>query len=386
MITRVKQASFPIIVALILGLGLGLMAPFHTIKGDTTTDDESDLLKNVYAQVNPSVVSIDVRIPASTTGDSSGSQGNPGGAGAQFAAGSGWVYDTAGHIVTNAHVVQGTDQVEVTFSDDTQFHAKIVGIDIDSDLAVIQVQGDASKYKPLQLADSNALVVGDRAIAIGNPFQEAGTMTQGIVSGLHRSVQGLNQSQSGSFTIPDAIQTDAALNPGNSGGPLLNSQGQVIGVNEQIASQVRQSSGVSFAIPSNLTKQVIDKLIASGSIEHTWLGISGLSLSLDVNEAMKLPTETRGVLIESVSPNSPAAKAGLKAGTQQTIVNGGNALLGGDIIVAIDGQPVKRFEDMVSYLFTNTNVGQTVKLTILRGGKQQDVSVTLTARPHNPAG
>lgn len=292
------------------------------------------------------------------------------------------MYDAAGHIVTNAHVVQGTDQVEVTFADGVTMHASIVGIDVDADLAVIKAQGDTSKYAPVSLANSDALQVGDRAIAIGNPFENAGTMTQGIVSGLHRPVQGLNQN----YTIPDAIQTDAAINPGNSGGPLLNDQGQVIGVNEQIASDVRQSSGVSFSIPSNLVKLVADALIKDGKIEHTYLGIGGGSLTLDVNEALKIAANTQGAFVTQVQPGSPAAQAGLRAGTQTAIIQGQQVVIGGDIIVAVDKQPVHQFEDLTAYLFTKTHVGQVVTLTIIRGGKQMDVQVTLAARPAATSG
>jgi 2-alkenal reductase len=281
--------------------------------------------------------------------------------------------------------VSGTDQIEVTFSDDTTMHAKIVGVDLDSDLAVIQAEGDTSRYAPLALADSGAVAVGDRAIAIGNPFQRSGTMTQGIVSGLHRSVDGLAQaSGGGTYLIPDAIQTDAALNPGNSGGPLLNDLGQVIGVNEQIESQVRQSSGVSFAIPSNLVKQVVDTLIKNGKIDHTWLGISGVSLDLDLNEALKLPANTRGAYVTGVQTSSPAAKAGLKAGVDSNTVqvSGNDVPVGGDIITAVDGQTVQHFDDLSAYLFTKTKIGQSITLTVLRNGKTQDIKVTLVARPH----
>ncbi len=387
--TRIKQTGIPALLTLILGIviGLSLLGPVRTVRSDSPNDGESDLLKSIYQQVNPSVVSINVRIPTTGPGasdlqPSGGQNGLPGQQQPyQYAAGSGFVYDNAGHIVTNAHVVAGTDQVEVTFSDDTMMHAKIVGIDNDSDLAVIQVQGDFSKYKPLELANSDQIVVGDRAIAIGNPFEEAGTMTQGIVSGVHRSVLGLAQTQQGAYTIPDAIQTDAALNPGNSGGPLLNNLGQVIGVNEQIASEVRQSSGVSFAIPSNLTKMVADALIKDGKVEHSWLGISGTSLVLDINEAMKLDPNQHGVLVSTVDPGSPAADAGLKGGNQTTTISGQRSILGGDVIIAVDGQTLNHFDDLVSYLFTKTKVGQNITLTVLRNGEKQDLKVTLAARP-----
>jgi S1-C subfamily serine protease len=404
---RIKQVGLSSFVILVLGIviGMGVASPVQLASGQqvatpvqsapgqqgaTVVDPQTQLLRDIYSRVNPSVVSINVRIP--TTGNSAQS---PFGPQPQFgpqsnqpytyAAGSGFVYDTAGHIVTNAHVVSGTDQVEIAFSDDTMMHAKIVGVDLDSDLAVIQAEGDISRYAPIPLADSNTVAVGDRAIAIGNPFQRSGTMTQGIVSGIHRSVDGLAQaSGGGTYLIPDAIQTDAALNPGNSGGPLLNNLGQVIGVNEQIESQVRQSSGVSFAIPSNLVKQVADTLIKNGKIDHTWLGIAGVSLDLDLNEALKLPTDTRGAYVTGVQAGSPAAKAGLKAGVDSNTVqvSGNDVPVGGDIIIAVDGQTVRHFDDLSSYLFTKTKVGQTITLTVLRNGKTQDIKVTLAGRPH----
>src|SRR5579859_990739 len=232
--SRIKTAILPTAIALIVGLtvGFGATGTAHYAQGQqSVVDPQVQIFHDVYGHANPSVVSLTVRAPVTD---------NFGNNGSEYAAGSGFVYDANSHIVTNAHVVlsstgQTVDQIEVTFSDNTQFFASVVGIDIDSDIAVIKVNGDISKYPPLALADSDAVEIGDRTIAIGNPFENSGTMTQGIVSGTKRSVQGLGQ-----FKIPDAIQTDAAINPGNSGGPLLNESGQVIGINEQIASQVRQ--------------------------------------------------------------------------------------------------------------------------------------------------
>ncbi len=389
MLTWIKRTGVPALMTLVLGVAIGLtvVSPAMLASGQqaAVADPQTQLLHDIYSKVNPSVVSIDVRIPTST--NSSGRRG--GGFGQQnaqpyaYAAGSGFVYDTAGHLVTNAHVVQGADQIEITFADSTMMRAKVVGIDLDADVAVIQAQGNISKYAPVPMGDSDAVQVGDRAIAIGNPFQFAGTMTNGIVSGLHRTVSGLvTTSGGGSYQIPDAIQTDAALNPGNSGGPLLNSQGQVIGINEQIESQVQQSSGVSFAIPSNLVKQVADGLIKNGRVQHTYLGISSVPLDLDVLDALKLPENTRGAYVEAVQPGSPADKAGLRGGGSTTIaINGADLAVGGDVITAINNQPVQSFDDLTGYLFTKTQVGQTVTLTVLRGGKTQNIQVTLTARP-----
>ncbi len=388
MIERLKSSILSVTLTLMLGIGIGygLFGTTQTAHSQSiTTDSESQLFHTIYQRTNPSVVSINVRLPGASTGNGNGGQNSPfspngpngNGNGTQYAAGSGFVYDTAGHIVTNAHVVDGADQIEVTFSDGTMMHAKTVGIDIDSDIAVIQVTGDSSKYPALAIADSDALQVGDRAIAIGNPFENAGTMTQGIVSGLHRLVDGLN----GNYSIPDVIQTDAAINPGNSGGPLLNADGLVIGVNEQIASNVRQSSGVSFSIPSNLVKQVADGLIKDGKYEHTYLGIAGGTVTLDVIDTLKLPDNTHGAFITQVQTGSPAAQAGLKAGTRKATLQGVSTVLGGDIIIAVDGHPVRQFEDLTAYLFEHTHVGQMITLTIVRGGQQQDVQVTLAARP-----
>ncbi len=376
--SRVKSAVLPSMAALVFGaaIGFGATGTARTVQGQSAVDPITQELHAVYTKDNPSVVTLNVRMPASASNSNGFNTPNQGQY--QYAAGSGFVYDTNGDIVTNAHVVDGVDQIEITFSDNTMMYGKVVGVDADSDIAVIKAQGDTSKYQPLTLADSDTLQVGDRAIAIGNPFENAGTMTQGIVSGLNRLVQGLGQ-----YSIPDAIQTDAAINPGNSGGPLLNVDGQVIGVNEQIASQVRQSSGVSFAIPSNIVKLAADTLIKSGAIQHTYLGVTGGTTTLETNQAMKLPDNTHGALITTVQRGSPAAKAGLHGGNASTTVSvlGTDTPVGGDIVTAIDGHSIAHFEDLTAYLFTKTTVGQTVTLTVLRGANSQDIKVTLAARP-----
>ena len=380
-LTRRNVFAGVVIFALGLSFGVSVLSPVRLVNSQNTVDAETELLHSIYNRVNKSVVSIQVRIPAQAlpnTPDNS----NQGGQNFQYAAGSGWMYDTAGHIITNAHVIDQTDRVEVTFSDDIIMRAKVIGEDIDSDIAVLKVDGNVSAYPPLTVANSDAIVVGDRAIAIGNPFERAGTMTHGIVSGVHRAVTGLRRpTSSGNYTIPDAVQTDAALNPGNSGGPLLNGSGEVIGVNEQIASDVRQSSGVSFAIPSNLTKIVADVLIQNGKIVHTYMGITGTSLDLDYNDALNLPENTRGAYVLDLAAGGPADQAGIKAGTRTVSIDGVDVPVGGDVIVAIDKTPVHHFDDITSYLFTHTTVGQTITVTVLRDGKQQDIPVKLTARP-----
>jgi serine protease Do len=350
----------------------------------TVTDWESSL-ENIYAQVNPSVVAIEVvegpratspnapRIP----GSRSGPQQQP-----QRALGSGFVWDTTGHIITNNHVIDGATSITVTFSDGTTAAAKVVGADPASDLAVIQVDVPASQLHAVQLADSTQIKVGQFAVAIGNPFGEQNTMTTGIVSALGRSLPANGgTAQGAAYTIPDIIQTDAPINPGNSGGVLLNADGQLIGVTSAIDTASGASAGIGFAIPSAIVQKVVPALIQTGHYDHPYLGISGATLNSALAQAMNLKADQRGALVESVTPGSPADKAGLHGSTQQATVSGISATIGGDVITAIDGQPVKTFDDVVSYLARSTSVNQTVTLTILRDGKEQTVKVTLLARP-----
>jgi S1-C subfamily serine protease len=220
------------------------------------------------------------------------------------------------------------------------------------------------------------------AIAIGNPYGLAGTMTVGIVSALGRSLPVEMQALSGgSYTIPDVVQTDAPINPGNSGGVLLNDRGQVIGVTTAIESSSGANAGIGFAVPVKIVQKIVPELIQNGSYQHSWLGISGTTLSSSMAKEMGLSADQRGILVGTVAPGSPAEKAGLQASNQQAQIDGTDFNVGGDIIVAVDGQPVKRFDDLVSYLFANTTVGQTIQLDILRDGKQQTLDLVLAARP-----
>jgi S1-C subfamily serine protease len=238
----------------------------------------------------------------------------------------------------------------------------------------------ADKLHPVQLADSKSIQVGQLAIAIGNPFGLEGSMTTGIISAIGRSLPA-DQTSTQSYTIPDIIQTDAPINPGNSGGILVDAQGQVLGVTSAIESPVRASAGVGFAIPSAIVKNVVPALIDNGKYVHSWLGISGTSLTPDLAKAMNLDLGQRGALVEEVLPNSPAEKAGLHASNNQVTIDGQLANVGGDVITAIDNQPVLSMDDLIAYLAGNTKVDQKVTLSILRDGKQQNVDVTLAARP-----
>jgi serine protease Do len=348
-----------------------------------------DTLEQIYANVNPSVVNLQVVVGSGGQTSLQTTPGNPFGfgspapQGSQEVLGSGFVWDTQGHIVTNNHVVEGASKITVTFSNGMSADATLVGTDPNSDLAVIQVNVPASQLTPVQIGDSSQVKVGQIAIAIGNPFGLSGTMTEGIISGLSRSLPvGLDSLQQGPhYAIPDIIQTDAAINPGNSGGVLVNDQGQVIGVTAAIRSPVDANSGVGFVIPSSIVERVVPSLIQTGKYDHPWIGISGTSLTSDLAQAMNLDPSQRGALVVDIAQNSPAAKAGLQGGDNQTTVNGQPVVLGGDVIIAIDGQTVNTFEDLSSYLVNRTQVGQTVTLTILRQGKQQTVQLTLGVLP-----
>ncbi len=347
--------------------------------------DLEQTVEQIYAQVNPSVVAIEV--VESSTGNSGLPFGHPQVAPqTQQALGSGFVWDKDGHIVTNNHVVDGATKVSVTMSDGTIVPATVVGTDPDSDLAVVKVNLPADQLQPVTLADSTQVKVGQLAVAIGNPFGNQNSMAVGFISALARSLPVDNGNvQGATYTIPDVIQTDAPINPGNSGGVLTDDQGHVVGVTAAIDSPVRASSGVGFVIPSVIVNKVVPALIKSGHYDHTYIGISGSTLIPDVVTAMNLKSGQRGVVVNQVTAGSPAAQAGLHGSDNQITLNGEQVPTGGDVIVAIDNQPVKSFDDLVIYLARSTEVGQTVTLTILRNGQQQDVKVTLAARPASAA-
>jgi serine protease Do len=309
---------------------------------------------NVYNEVSPSVVAISVNSAR--------------GAGA----GSGFVFDRSGHIITNNHVVEGAEDIAVEFFDGTLARGKVVGVDPDSDLAVIQVDVPENRLFPVEFANSEQLIVGQEVLAIGSPFGQEWTLTRGIVSALNRTIQGLSN-----FSIGGVIQTDAPINPGNSGGPLLDVDGHVIGVNSQILSASRSSSGVGFAIPANLTQRVAKELIENGNVEYSFIGISGGNVNLSLIESLDLPDNLRGVVVSEVVPNGPAAQSGL----HNAEISADGTFHSVDIITGIDGTPVRGMEDLVAYLARSTQPGQNVHLNVLRNGTEQlDLDVMLTAR------
>jgi S1-C subfamily serine protease len=291
-------------------------------------------------------------------------------------AGSGFVYDKEGHIVTNYHVVEGAQSIEVSFGEDLSVPAEVVGTDPLNDLAVLKVDVPPDKLVPVELGDSSTLQVGQWAIAIGNPFGRfERTLTVGVVSALNRTLE----LESGRI-IRNLIQTDAAINPGNSGGPLLDSKGRVIGVNTAIVSPSRASAGVGFAIPVNVLKRVVPELIAYGRYRHPWLGVVGYTITPTLARRLNLPVD-QGVLVAQVYRGSPAHKAGIRGAKDQLVIGSRIILVGGDIITAIDNTPIKGMDFLNAYLEDNTQVGQTVELSILRDGKPLKVKVVLEEEP-----
>jgi 2-alkenal reductase len=312
------------------------------------------------------------------------------------ALGAGFVYDSAGHVVTNNHVVQDAvnDKVEVDFLSGFKAYGTIIGTDLDSDLAVVKADAPASELHPLALGDSDSLSVGQTVIAIGNPFQYFGSMSVGIVSALHRTLdsQRLTADTRQPFTAGDLIQTDAAINPGNSGGPLFNLNGEIIGVNRAIettnfsANGQPLNSGVGFAVSSNIIRRVVPVIIKDGKYDYPYLGISSYSLgnpsrggmSLDEIEALGLKQST-GTYITGLAAGGPAEQAGLLVGTTATSIQGLSA--GGDLIVAIDSRPVLQYDDLIAYLITQKSPGDEVILTVLRGDEKVEITVKLDKRP-----
>ena len=297
------------------------------------------------------------------------------------AQGSGFLLDNQGHIVTNNHVVEGAENIQVTFSDGATVEAEIVGTDADSDLAVLKVERVPEDVRPLQLADSGEVEVGQRAIAIGNPFGLNLTLTVGVVSARGRTIPSRAAGEGGLYSLADVLQTDAAVNPGNSGGPLFNSAGEVIGVNYAIRTEGGAYEGVSFAIPSNTVRKVTTALIETGEYEHPYLGISmGQPITDAVARELGLPVQN-GVPVAAVVEGGPASEAGVEGGTDEQEVLGIPYATGGDIVLKIDDRDVNSSSDVIDYLATNTVVGQTVTLTVLRNGEEVEVPVVLGARP-----
>ncbi len=326
-------------------------------------------LVELYKRVAPGVVSISVLTP----------QGN--------ALGSGFVFDTSGHIITNYHVVEGATNMEIDFPSGFKAHGKVIGTDLDSDIAVVLAQDTpASELHPLSLGDSSLLQVGQTVVAIGNPFGLTNTMTTGIVSAMGRTLESVRQTPEGQFySAGDLIQTDAAINPGNSGGPLLDIAGNVIGVNRAIRTDTTtnggepSNSGIGFAVSSNIVKRVAPVLIETGKYDYPYLGISSQDqLSLLDQEALGLPQST-GAYVTDVTPGGPADQAGIKAGSDPTQIQGLNA--GGDLITAVDGHPVLVFGDLLSYLINEKSPGDQITLIIIRNNERKEVSLTLGKRP-----
>ncbi len=298
---------------------------------------------------------------------------NPfGGGGTQQAQGSGFVYDSKGDVVTNEHVVDGAQSVSVRFWNGGTYRATVVGSDASTDLAVIKVDAPQSILTPLAVGDSSKVLVGDGVVAIGSPFGLEETVTSGIVSALHRQMQAPNE-----FTINDSIQTDAAINHGNSGGPLLNSQGQVIGVNAQIRSDGGGSDGVGFAIPSNTISSIAAQLIGSGKAVHAYLGVSVQTVPSSVASDLKL---VAGVEIYKVRKGTPAEKAGLHAATGSKTIGGTPYSTGGDVLTAVDGQKVSTSEEL-QRLIDSKHPGDTVSITYWRNGQTHTSQVKLATRP-----
>ena len=338
-------------------------------------DAENQMLINLYGRVNPSVVNIEIVSRVHATSDIIDSSG------------SGFVLDLDGHIGTNAHVVRDAEEILVTFYDGYVSNAKLVGYDDYSDLAVIQVDSAHAPLVPVQLGDSNELQVGQRVITIGNPFGLDGSMTVGIISALGRtlpSAQLLDPTYQ-QYNNPSIIQIDASVNPGNSGGPLLDSYGHVVGINTAIRTDTGTFEGIAFAVPINTAKRVMPQIINNGTVEYSWLGISspdtsgGLSVAA-LADQLGFPVHN-GVLISEVAPNSPAAHAGLRAGTETARVRGSDIPTNSDIIVAINQQMIRDIDDLVAYLVENTSPGDKVVLTIVRDGQTLDLDVTLGVRP-----
>ena len=289
--------------------------------------------------------------------------------------GSGFVFDKKGHIITNAHVIDNSNKIVVTFLDGRSYNAEVVGIDEFTDIAVIKVETNSSLLRPLLIGDSSNLKVGESIAAIGNPFGLSGSMTSGIVSQLGRLLPA-----EANYQIPDIIQTDAAINPGNSGGPLLNMRGEVVGINTAIQSNTGEFTGVGFAVPSKTVAKIVPTLIEKGEYKHPWIGISGRDINPDLAKVLNL-RDALGFLIVTVVEDSPAERAGLIGSDKTTNIDGVQYDIGGDIILSVDGTDVRKIDDILVHLQRAKSVGDEMVLEILRDNRTTNVTIILQERP-----
>ncbi len=376
--TRIATVTAALVAAAAVGVGGGVttFAALDSDEGSTTvrqvtvessqpaaSTSESLSVSEIYEEAYQAVVEItSLSSQSSPLGGEQQAQGQ----------GSGFVYDAEGHIVTNDHVVEGAEQVSVRFWDGSTYDATVVGTDPSTDLAVIKVDAPASVLKPLELGDSSQLSVGEGVVALGSPFGLEGTATSGIVSALNREMTSPN-----GFTISNSIQTDAAINHGNSGGPLLNAAGQVIGVNTQIKSDSGGNDGIGFAVPSSTVAEIVPQIVSSGSVEHAYLGVAVASLPQSVADELGVPA---GVMVTEVRQGTPAAEAGLRAATGSATVDGQSYPTGGDVITAVDGTAVADGAGLQSAIDAK-RPGDSVEITYTRDGSSTTVQVSLGTRP-----
>ena len=353
-----------------------MSAPIASTSGEG--EGGGNTVDQIYKADGNGVAFIESQLPAQQSENPFNPFGEPESQGGGTATGSGFVLDDKGHVLTNNHVIEGANKIEVKLGEsEHQYAAEVVGTDPASDLALLKVEAPAKELHPLTLGDSSKMEVGDPVVAIGNPFGLDRTVTSGIVSALQRQIQAPN-----GFSIDNVIQTDAAINPGNSGGPLINAEGEVIGINSQIETGGNGSDGnvgIGFAIPINTAKEVISELETKGTVEHAYLGIVGGTITSEEAKALNLPVK-EGVLIQSVEKGGPAAKAGIEGGTTPATIEGAEIMLGGDIIVEAEGKKINNMEQIIE-LVNEKSVGEKVTLKVLHDGKEKTATVTLGVRP-----
>ena len=353
-----------------------LAAPVVSQSSDEDSES-TNTVNQIYKADGDGVAFIESQIPA-TEAQTLNPFGEPEGEGGGTATGSGFVIDGEGHILTNNHVVEGADKIEVKLgASDTEYSAEVIGADPASDLALLKVDAPSKELHPLTLGDSSQVEVGDSVVAIGNPFGLDRTVTSGIVSALQRQIQAPN-----GFSIDNVIQTDAAINPGNSGGPLINAAGEVIGINSQIetgGSGSEGNVGIGFSIPINTAKSEIQQLETKGEVEHAYLGIEGGTITPSLAKALNLPVD-EGAIVQSVEKGGPADEAGLEGGNTSATIEGAEVELGGDVITEIDGRKIAGMDELIEVI-NDAEPGDEVALTIIRDGQDKTADVTLGKRP-----